>query len=481
MKNFISILSVVAVSACSSLLMIACDDRDNNPTPQSNAPVITDVGTPSGEISSSSIGTTGGSLASIDGKLSLVIPPGALESNTSISIERISNESPLGLGSGYRLLPEGINFSKAVTLKFHYADELPDGTPPDFLWIVTQADNGSWNAMLKSIVDTETQTVTIETTHFSDWALGKFIDLTLEPVSSTVEKGQSVQLRVAGFSRDKAIQDDDDLAPLIPITGDAEVLTPLTSIPPIESRLMDFRIKGWTLNGTDAPVSNSNGSLSASKNNATYTAPNKKPSINPVAVTVELESNNKEGKKASYMLTSTISVIEHDLYLLLKVDGQTYEYYQYGLNGTIPPDPNNFAIVNCGYTENAIAISSSMVTNGMDLSNLFGMELSNPSEGTHELNCFYTDGDDDIRFIPIAGTAYEDERVIRMKLNDSCETEYTCSDFSVTLIIFEDKSMGEVIGFFSGTLYEDKPGYSKDCQNPDVHTIEGEFRLQLIK
>ena len=181
------------------------------------------------------------------------------------------------------------------------------------------------------------------------------------------------------------------------------------------------------------------------------------------------------------MLTSNISVVDSDLYLLLKVDGQTYAYYQYGLNGTIPPDPNNFAIVNCGYTENAIAISASMVTNGMDLSNLFGMELSNPSEGTHELDCFYTDGDDDIGFIPIAGTAYEDERVIRMKLNDSCETEYTCSDFSVTLITFEDKSMGEVIGFFSGTLYEDKPNYSKDCLNPDVHTIEGEFRLQLIK
>lgn len=481
MKNLTTLLFRITALVIGSMLMIACSDSEETPTVQSTDPIITEVGTPTGEVSSKAIGATGGTLESADGKLTVIIPAGALESTTTITIQPISNEGPLGLGSGYRLQPEGTIFSKAVKLNFHYSDQLLDGTLPDFLWIITQTDNGGWNALLKSSVDMGTRTVSVETNHFSDWALGRFIELSLSPSAATVLKGKSVELRVAGFSRDKAVDEDEELVPLIPLTGDAEVLSPLTTIPPIESRLMEFRIKRWTLNGTAAPVSNNNGSLAASKNNATYTAPNQKPTVNPVAVSVELESNNKEGKKGSYMLTSNIQVVDTDLYLILTVDGQTHEYYQYGFDGVLPSDPNNLSIVNCGITEDAIGFSASTVQNNVDMSNLFGMELHNPTVGTRTLSCFYADGDDDVNFMPTQWIAYEDERPIRTLSNDFCDVQYSCGAISVTLLEFKNEHLAEIRGSFSGILYEDKPENGGDCKNPEPHTIEGEFKLLVIK
>lgn len=479
MKTTLSLIFRIAVLT----LLISCSDDNTPSTPPNTIPIVTDVGTPMGAASSMSIGASGGTLQSADGRMTIIIPEGALASTTAISIQPITNEGPLGLGAGYRLLPEDINFTKPATLQFHYDEDLLAGIPEDFLWIITQTSTGSWNAMLKSVVNITTKSVSIETIHFSDWTLGKFIDLSLSPSSSTILKGQSVQLNVAGFVRDQSSTDDDELAPLIPITGDLDGLTPLTPIPPIESRFMNFSIKGWMLNGVAAPISNSNGALTASNNNATYTAPNKRPVINPVAVSVELESSNKEGRKAAYILNASISVVESNLYLLVKVDGQSYEYYQYGLNGSAPPDPNNFAIANCGFSENTLSIVGSTFGNGIDLSDLFGLELKNPAEGTRSLTCFQTEDveEDDINFMPSAGTAYENERIIRTKTPDDCIREYVCSDISITLLDFENEFQGKVRGYFSGTLYEDRPGYSDDCLNPVAHTIEGEFWLELIK
>lgn len=473
--------SYLAYFMLMAVVIASCDTEDEDVSPAQNVEVIvTDIGTPTGNVSSASIGASGGTVHSADGKLSVIIPADALSSNTTVTIQPITNKGPLGLGLAYRLGPEGLTFTKPVTLRFHYDDQVLQETPEDFLWIITQASNGTWNAMLKSVVDVAAKTVTIETTHFSDWSLGKFIELSLNPSSKTIQISQSVELQVTGFSRDKTLQDDDELAPLAPINSTDDALTPLTPIPPVESRLMNFRIKGWTLNGVNAPVSNSNGSLNSTNSIAAYTAPNKRPSINPVAVSVELESSNKEGNKSSYMLTSSISVVETDLYLLIKVDGQTFEYYQYGINGAVPPDPNNFSIVNCTILDNTFGIGASTIGIDNEMKNIFGMELHNPAEGDHSLSCFHTEGDD-LSFMPATGTVYENERSIRIKVGTDCNDENVCGDISMTLLVFENTFLGEVQGYFSGTIYQDKQGYSLQCKSSDAHTIEGEFRLNLVK
>lgn len=463
----------------SLLLLCNCNKEEDYTNKQNTKAFVTEVGTPVGSESFVSVGASGGTIISPDGLLTVTIPSQALESETKISIQPLSNEAPLGLGSGYRLQPEGTKFSKPIQLVFHYSDALLDGTAADFLWIVTQAADGSWNALLKSVVDKYAKTVTVETTHFSDWALGKFIDFTLNPSSKTIKKGESVQLQLSGFSKDKALDDNDELAPLVPITGDGNGLTPLTTIPPIESRLMDFKVKQWTMNGAAAPVSNNNGSLSASGTNATYTAPNKRPDTNPVAVTVQLEGNNKEGAKATYMVTSSISVVETGYYLFLKVDGVPYEYYQYGFNGAIPPDPNNLSMANCGVDGGILTLVGTTVTNGSDLKDGFALEFKNPSETTRRLSGYNEDGPDDMAFtLGYSGYSIDYEKRTFNAATQICDWESKCGDIYVTISTYSTSDK-EVWGNFSGKLYEVKETNSEQCKTDIEHTVQGMFRLVI--
>jgi len=458
------------------ILFTACSDDESSTT---NKPVVTDRGQALGSVASTSIGSTGGVLTSADGRLTITIPAGALASNTNISIQPISNEGPLGLGLGYRLSPEGTTFQQPVTLTFKYDEDMLNNTNEDFLWIITQADDGSWNATVNSEVNTSANTVTVTTTHFSDWALGRFIDLKLEPASRTVQRGKSVGLKLSGFSRDQAPVED-DLVPLVPIDPNAEVLQPLTPIASNDEQLLEFQITGWSLNGAFAPVSNSNGSLSATKNNATYKAPAAKPSTNPVAVTVHLEAKSNGSTQAQYMVTSSISVVESDLYLLVKVDGESHEYYQYGFNGSTPPDPNNISIANCGTDGNGgLAISGSFILNATTVVSGFVLEVAAPAEGTVALTCLQNDGEDDASFQMANGEKYYSlDYATRTPANQNCDYNYLCSNFSVTFITYEDKQMGNVRGYFSGTLYE--PGNAEACQSDIAHNIEGEFWLKRV-
>ncbi len=94
-----------------------------------------------------------------------------------ITIEPITNHVSLAVGGGYRLGPEGTTFSQPVTLTFKYTDGMLGDKPAETLWITTQNNDGSWSANIRSVVDVTAKTVTAKTTHFSDWALGRFIDL----------------------------------------------------------------------------------------------------------------------------------------------------------------------------------------------------------------------------------------------------------------------------------------------------------------
>lgn len=443
--------------------------------------IITAIGQPTGDKTTKIIGSSGGSLESADGMISLTIPEGALSADKEISIQPISNEAPLGLGKGYRLEPEGTIFSKPVELTIQYNEAMLAGTPGDFLWIVTQAANGSWSAALKSSVDKGSETVAVNIMHFSDWALGKFIDLSLTPSSKTLKKNESVALKIMGFSRDKETSEDDELVPLIPLNGDGDELVPLTPIPPVESHLMDFRVKGWTLNGATAPVSNSNGKLSVSGMTATYTAPNKIPSVNPVAVTVELEANNKEGVKTAFYLTSNISVLGSDLYLRVVFNGQTYEYYEYGFNGNIPSDPDNYLVVNCGLTDDgSLGIAASKIINGSTPVNGFGLSFANPAATSRRLTGINEDGQDDMTFQIFPTENYMlDYTEYTKGANDICNYENKCSDVTVTITDYDPENQ-IIRGYFSGELYEETTSeHGENCKTPDKHSISGEFNLYV--
>ena len=256
------------------------------------------------------------------------------------------------MGNGYRLGPEGLSFENPVTLTFHYSEELLDSNPAEFLWIVFQESDGSWKAMLKSALHSDAKTVTVETSHFSDWSLGRFVDLTLNPVSKTVKKGEKVELAITGFSKYAQIMDDDKLVQLISKLGKKiSYWLEFLSI-----RSIKWRVVEWTLNGVKSPVSNNFGNLQSTENTASYTAPSNVPKPNVVAVSVELETTLHGGVKSTFYLTSNITIFESDLYLKVEFRGQTYIYYQYGFNDAEIEDPNNYSMCICVLTENKLSI-----------------------------------------------------------------------------------------------------------------------------
>src|SRR5687768_430852 len=98
-------VATVLATGCSS------DEPAGPPGTNGNGGTPTAVGIAMGAPSELTIGAAGGRLASSDGKLTLVIPPGALASDTRITIQPISNNAPLGLGTAYRFTPDGGQFA----------------------------------------------------------------------------------------------------------------------------------------------------------------------------------------------------------------------------------------------------------------------------------------------------------------------------------------------------------------------------------
>ena len=109
MKEIIVIIFLF-VSVALSAQDIPADDTTAKPA-------ITEAGKPTGKIVEKMMNKDGGILVSGDGNLELIIPPGALSKNTTISIQPITNLMPNGNGQAYRLEPSGIQFQQTYSLQ----------------------------------------------------------------------------------------------------------------------------------------------------------------------------------------------------------------------------------------------------------------------------------------------------------------------------------------------------------------------------
>src|ERR1700730_1405676 len=116
-------------------------------------PVPTPVGIPVGNPVTVTIGTSGGSILSADSMVELQFPSGALNANTQITIQPITNNAPNGLGNAIRFSPEGLKFSTPVNLVFHYLDTLIAGTLADLMGIAFQDSSGIWFGLETFTVD----------------------------------------------------------------------------------------------------------------------------------------------------------------------------------------------------------------------------------------------------------------------------------------------------------------------------------------
>jgi hypothetical protein len=177
-QGIILVVLILFVSVTGCIKSILPSDNSGSDSSSNESPAITDVGTPIGNPSTKTIGSSGGTLTSPDGKFDLTVPAGALNSDLAISIQPVSNEAPGGIGVGYDLLPNGTKFNVPVTLTYHYADSDIVGTNPELFFIATQDSLGEWHVNTdQGNVDTTARTVSISTPHFSQYVLAASLHL----------------------------------------------------------------------------------------------------------------------------------------------------------------------------------------------------------------------------------------------------------------------------------------------------------------
>jgi hypothetical protein len=251
-----------------------------------NEVAVTPVGSARGTAVQQLVPTTGATISSADGRLQVEVPPGALTSPQTLTIQAITNEAPGGVGTAYRLGPEGATFSSPVRLTWSYTSSDTAGSDPLALKIAYQDSQGRWNAMKSLTLDTTAKTISVRTSHFSDWsALAGF---QLRPGTASVKAGGSVDLLVNVCSN--AVSGTDELS---------ELLNRCRPDPDF------FAVQQWSVNGA-VNGNTTVGTLRApGETSATYVAPASAPASNPVAVSASVTDKTTQRKT---VLTSNVFI-----------------------------------------------------------------------------------------------------------------------------------------------------------------------------
>ena len=153
----------------------------------------TEVGTPVGDKVTKNIGRAGGTLVSPDGRLTLRVPPNASTETVAFSIQPITNKIENGIGNGYRLEPSGKTFATPLELSVHFDEKDIEGTVPEALSIAYQDKDGAWHEQKAAKVDQAAKTITIPTTHFTDFSF--FARMQLSPAEATVGAGKMIAIK----------------------------------------------------------------------------------------------------------------------------------------------------------------------------------------------------------------------------------------------------------------------------------------------
>lgn len=314
MKQYFSFAAVIA-AAC--ILICSCSRKNSSIEEPIDTNTQTPVGSAAGEAIKKTIDANGGELASTDGRVQVIIPAGALSAAKEISIQPISNQLPAGIGQAYRILPHGDQFSKPVSIVFHYKVEDTLNTLAQFLDVAYQDENGSWQALNNTTVNRANRTLTVTTIHFSDW--GYFKSMTLTPTERIVNTEEEVTLKVT--TRFPYVDPDDQ--------PKGQATTPVYTAP---RELRPDEIKGWTYQGE--------GILISRGAQAFYTAPKKVPDANPEAIVANIQMH----RKGQFMLLANMTVVNNKNVTYLMVDendqsplnGGKCMLYMYGSFGADP-------------------------------------------------------------------------------------------------------------------------------------------------
>lgn len=126
------------------------------------------------------IGAGGGTVTALDGRVTLVVPPGAVSREVGITVQAVVDVPQVAdfaavAGSVVDLGPDGATFAQPVQVTLRYADEdLPAGVVEERLGLF-RFDGTTWQRVFGSQVDPAANTVTGAVTSFSTYGVVTFL------------------------------------------------------------------------------------------------------------------------------------------------------------------------------------------------------------------------------------------------------------------------------------------------------------------
>ncbi|WP_028296957.1 hypothetical protein [Olivibacter sitiensis] len=435
-------------------------------------PAVTSKGTSTGSVYTQQVGAGGGRVQSPDGQIILDIPAGALGTNTTIGIQAITNEAPLGAGNGYRLTPEDVNFAKPITITMKYGADLQ----PGLCWIATQKSDGTWLGYRNTITDETAKTLSVQTDHFSDWVTGKLIDFRLAPQNALVKTKGQVQLYVNGFAKTKgtAKEELEDLVPLTPIypkDADDEDLAPLPKIVDLSTSLE--QLKAYRLDFKAWRLSPARGKLQSSGSKATYTAPDQVPTPNTVSVSVDIEAT-QANKTTKLILLSNITIVDK-YYAKFTVNGVESVFSERDivrLDGGFQPTGNMAVLYVSDNGELGITFTHTdqkTVTIAAERPQIGNLPFLTSAAPAGTVAIIYQKGQSTDGY-----TSVNDEL---LKDGNGCKSGKPSAG-SLTLTEYKNENGAIVSGSFSGIIWN--MGDVMACKNESVE-ISGEFIMPVNK
>ncbi|GAB3424500.1 hypothetical protein [Niabella aquatica] len=177
MKNQLSYI----ILCVSFLLSIGSCSKDSDPANKGELVLIkAEHGVAQGGQVVKVIGAAGGQITTPDGKITVDIPVGAVDSDVQFTIQPISKTLALATGPAYRLGPEDVTFHKEVKITFDYTEEDLVGTSEDYLYLAYQDREGYFYSAFMTEIDKAAHKVWVNTRHFSDWYLNRLFHVVKE-------------------------------------------------------------------------------------------------------------------------------------------------------------------------------------------------------------------------------------------------------------------------------------------------------------
>lgn len=426
-----------------AIVLLACmnackedEDKEDITIPARGA--VREKGQPAGSQITKQIGPQGGELSSVDGRISLLVPAGALTAATEISLQPVSNTLPGSPGANYRLLPENVKFEKPVSITFRYSAADLKGTSSQLLFAAYQSADGIWRFLPDTRLNEADSTLTCNTTHFSDW--GIFAEFWLQGANRQLDPGKTADISLMSpFFLPSLTEKDRELE--------------IADVRPLDN---PDNIRNWRLAGEGKL------DVKANKTDAVYRAPDKVPQKNPVDISVEVynfippQFAPRPGSTGKALIMDQIWITD-DTYYIAEINGAPIVAKDKGIVAN-----DDFFVIQGNITDQT---GISLIVN-RPMSQAVG---SIP----------YSDGSDDEGkvvgvYLPALEKGY-------LSYYDDCDKGDTASPYSVSITQKEEVD-GTVYltGTFRVIMYYETGWCVNGTKKVEESEITGKFRLPVI-